>query len=130
MTTGPENGVTVCIVDDDASVRRALTRLLKAAHYRVETFASAVEFLQRGDRDDTCCLLLDVRMQGITGFDLYQRLRRTRPDMAVIFMTGHAAGDLAALTGEGTDVDVLMKPLAEEVLLSAIERAVERSASL
>jgi FixJ family two-component response regulator len=125
-----QNEVTVCIVDDDASVRRALTRLLKAARYRVETFESAGEFLQRGDRDGTCCVLLDVRMQGITGFDLYQRLRRTRPHVAVIFMTGHAAGDLAALAGEGTDVDVLMKPLGEEALLSAIERAIERSGSL
>ena len=69
-------------------------------------------------------------MAPLAGFDLYQRLRRTRPNIAVIFMTGHAAGDLAALTGEGTDVDVLMKPLGEEVLFSAIERAVERSASL
>ena len=130
MTMLTAHDITVCIVDDDASVRRALTRLLKAARYRVETFESGIAFLQRGVRDDACCVLLDVRMQGITGFDLYQRLRKIRPNMAVIFMTGHAAGDLAALTGDAAVVDVLMKPLGEEVLLSAIERAVERSASV
>ena len=130
MTMLTAHDITVCIVDDDASVRRALTRLLKAARYRVETFESAIAFLQRGVCDDACCILLDVRMQGITGFDLYQRLRKIKPNMAVIFMTGHAAGDLATLTGDAAGVDVLMKPLGEEVLLPAIERAVERSASV
>ncbi|MGH9253782.1 MAG: response regulator transcription factor [Vicinamibacterales bacterium] len=114
--------MTVCIVDDDLSVRRALARLLRVRRYRVETFGSAVEFLQHGVLDSACCVLLDVRMPGITGFDVYQRLRKARPDVGVIFMTGHADVDLAALVGRGGVPDLLVKPLSEEALVAAIER--------
>ena len=118
--------VAIYVVDDDDSVRRAIARLLMAARYRVVTFASAGEFLQH-DLQDGACVLLDVRMPGITGFDVFRRLVRSRPDVTVIFMTGHVAVDLAPLGADGEAVDVLMKPLSEQTLLAAIDRAIERS---
>ena len=68
---------TVFVVDDDVSLRRALSRLIRSAGYRVLTFASAIDFLEDDKKDDPCCLVLDVQMPGLTGLDLQQEMKAT-----------------------------------------------------
>ena len=117
---------TVFIVDDDASVRRSLTRVVSAAGYRVHVFASAQEFLAREPTTGPCCLVLDVRMPGLTGLDLQQALAAGHHRTAIVFITGH--GDVA--TGveamKAGAVDFLTKPFAGKDLLDAIQRALDR----
>ena len=113
----------VHLVDDDDSLRAALQRLLSAAGYRVQAYASAGEFLLDPPADAPGCLLLDLRMPGPSGLDLQQALDRHGIRLPVIFLTGH--GDLA--TGvramKARAVDFLTKPVEREPLLAAIERA-------
>ena len=117
---------TVFIVDDDASVRRSLTRVVSAAGYRVDVFASAQEFLAREPTTGPSCLVLDVRMPGFTGLDLQQALAAGHHRTAIVFITGH--GDVA--TGveamKAGAVDFLTKPFAGKDLLDAIQRALDR----
>jgi FixJ family two-component response regulator len=121
-------GKPVFVVDDDPSVRRALARLLRAAGYRVRTFSSALEFLECNDTDGAC-VVLDVRMPGITGLDLYDRLKEQERRVAVIFMTGDSNPELAARARAAGAVDVLPKPFDETALLAAIHVAFTRVAS-
>jgi FixJ family two-component response regulator len=116
---------TVHVVDDDASLRQALRRLLTAAGYRVEDYDSAGEFLLDPPADGPGCLLLDLRMPGPSGLDLQGALDRHGIELPVIFLTGH--GDLA--TGvramKAGAVDFLSKPVEREPLLAGIARALE-----
>jgi FixJ family two-component response regulator len=117
---------TVFIVDDDPSVRRSLTRVVSSAGYRVHVFASAQEFLGREPATGPCCLVLDVRMPGLTGLDLQKALADAHHRTAIVFITGH--GDVA--TGveamKAGAVDFLTKPFAGKDLLDAIQRALDR----
>jgi FixJ family two-component response regulator len=116
----------VYIVDDDASVRKSLTRLVAAAGYRVQAFASAREYLAREPSTGPACLVLDVRMPGLTGLDLQKALAGSEHRTAIIFITGH--GDIAmSVTAmkEGA-VDFLTKPFAGKDLLDAIQRALAK----
>jgi FixJ family two-component response regulator len=117
----------VGIVDDDPSVRKALTRLVKGAGYRVEVFESASEFLSRPQQEDPCCLLLDVRMPGLTGLELQEALAIAGRRMSIVFVSGHGdvVGSVKAMKGDA--VDFLTKPVDSRDLLAAIERAVARS---
>jgi FixJ family two-component response regulator len=123
---------TVTIIDDDDSVRRALTRLLNASGYGVRTYASATEFLDDADSvvPGPGCLLLDVRLPGLGGLELLTALKKSGTERAVVFMTGH--GDV--LTGvkamKGGAVDFLLKPFSDEELLDAIGRAVIRDGNV
>ena len=81
---------TVFVVDDDASVRKSLTRVMTSAGYAVETFASAREFLARGRFVGPCCLVLDVRMPGLTGLDVQETLAGSEHRMAIVFITATA----------------------------------------
>jgi two-component system response regulator FixJ len=117
---------TVAIVDDDHSVRRGLERLLRAAGYRVETFSSARDFLERKG-DAPGCLLLDVSMPGQTGLRLYDDLLARGDGTPVIFITGHAdaaAADQAARAGA---YGFFTKPFEDSALLDAIERAMAKA---
>ena len=87
MSTLP--GTLVGIVDDDPSVRKGLARLVKSAGYRVEVFASAHEFLTRPPREDPACLLIDVRMPGLTGLELQDALAIAGRRMSIVFVSGH-----------------------------------------
>lgn len=118
------SGPLVGIVDDDPSVRRGLARLIKAAGYRVEVFASAREFLARPQQEDPCCLLLDVRMPGLTGLELQEALASAGRRMSIVFVSGHGdvAGTVKAMKGGA--IDFLTKPVDARDLLGAIERAV------
>jgi len=113
---------TVFIVDDDSSVRRGLARLLRSAGYRVETFASAREFLE-GDTDRPGCLVLDVRMPGMTGLDLQETLVAAGRRIPIIFITGHGDIPMAVRTMKAGAVDFLAKPFEDRALLDAVELA-------
>ena len=108
----------IAIVDDDASVRRSLGRVVHEAGYRVETFASAREFLEWLPRDRAACLVLDVHMKEVTGFDLQARLA-----VPVIFMTAHDDPTTRERIEKSSAVGHLEKPFEEEAILDAIRRA-------
>jgi len=117
----------VFIVDDDAAVRKALDRLLRGAGYATDLCASAEEYLEREPVAAPACLLLDVRMEGMSGLDLQRAIRGTPRSLPVVFITGHgndAEREQALAQGA---IDVLDKPLDHVVLLAAIERALARS---
>jgi FixJ family two-component response regulator len=113
----------VAIVDDDASVRRALARVLGAAGLHVETFGSAPEYLAVRRSGAPACLVLDVHLGGMTGFELHDHLVAIGCDERIIFMTAHedvSAADLAHHAGEGA---YLRKPFDGDSLLALVRRA-------
>ena len=122
-----EHEPTVVVVDDDASVRRGLARLLRSAGYRAETFASAREFLARGAGDSPACLVLDVRMPGLSGLDLHEVLVREGHAVPVVFITGHGDVPLAGRAVKADAVDFLAKPVDGHALLGAVARALAQS---
>lgn len=117
----------VFVVDDDASVRKGLGRLLRAAGYEAEAFASVRDFLARPPYDGPCCLVLDVRMPGLTGLDLQEALRVAGQRLSIVFITGHRDVPVTVKAMKGGAVDVLTKPLDQQVLLGAIRQAVART---
>jgi len=119
-----EKEVFIFVIDDDASVRKSLSFLLKSAGYKVETFASAGEFLSQASRDSIGCILLDVRMRGMTGLDLQEHLGRHECHIPIIFMTGHGDIPMSVQAIKKGAVDFLTKPFDDIKLLSAIESAV------
>ena len=116
----------VVVVDDDASVRRGLDRLLRSAGFAVETFASAREFLDSGDCNRAGCLVLDVRMPRESGLDLQQRLVRAGRDIPIVFITGHGDVAMAVRALKAGAVDFIAKPFDDDELLSAVRRATLR----
>ena len=119
--------VLVSVVDDDPSVRRSLARLVKGAGYRVEAYASAHEFLARPPEEGPACLLLDVRMPGLTGLDLQETLAIAAHSTSIIFITGYRDVRASVKAMKGGAVDFLTKPVDDQELLGAIERAVARA---
>jgi FixJ family two-component response regulator len=119
---------TVFVVDDDASVRRSLARLLKLSGYQVELFASAVEFLAGGKlQQSPACVVLDIRMPGLTGMDLQARLRELDSSLALIFITGHGDIPTSVRAMKAGAVDFLPKPFDDTQLLDAVARALARN---
>ena len=116
----------VFVVDDDSSVRGALRRLLTSVGHACETFGSADEFLARLDPDLTGCLLLDVRMPGLSGLDLQQALNARGNDLPVIFLTGYADVPLTVRAMKAGAVEVLTKPFEDQALLDAVAHALEQ----
>lgn len=119
---------TVFLVDDDASVRRALTRLIKSAGHQVQTFASAQEFLGTPDgvAEEAGCLVLDVRMPGLTGMDLQRELRSKNRNLPIVFITGHGDIPMSVNAMKAGAVDFLPKPVKDTDLMRAIEQALAR----
>ena len=117
---------TVFVIDDDASVRKSLSRLLRSAGYMAETFASAEEFLGREHFKGIGCLLLDVQMPGLTGMDLQEELNRADYHMPIIFITGHGNIPMSVEAMKKGAVDFLTKPFDDKELLQAIEKAIEK----
>ena len=117
---------TIFIVDDDPSVRKSLTRVMTSAGYAVEAFASAREFLAREPFVGPCCVVLDIRMPGLTGLDLQQALAGAGHRMPIVFITGHGDIPMSVKAMKGGAVDFLTKPFDVENLLEAIERAVKK----
>ncbi len=114
----------VFVVDDHPSVRKSLTRLIKAAGHAVETFASARDFLARPPHDGPCCVVLDVRMPGMTGPELQEVLVSRGRQLSIIFITGHGDIRTGVKAMKGGAVDFLIKPVNDRELLGAIERCV------
>lgn len=120
---------TIFLVDDDPSVRRGLTRLIRSAGHPVEAFASAREFLDAFPRgSDPACLVLDVRMPGITGLDLQQELQKTKTVLPIIFITGHGNIPTSVKAMKDGAVDFLEKPVQDTELLRSIQQALVRGA--
>jgi len=121
---------TVFVVDDDPSVRRALRRLIESVELNVETFAAADEFLDGYDPARPGCLVLDVRMPGVSGLDLQETLASREVLLPVIFITGYGDVPTTVRAMKGGAVDFIEKPFNEQVLLDAIHRAIEQDARL
>ena len=120
---------TIFLVDDDASVRRALARLIRSAGYRVEAFPSARDFLDRGPAaDGPACLVLDIRMPGLTGLDLQGELQKNDSILPIIFITGYGDIPMSVKAMKAGAVDFLPKPVNDAALLRAIEQALARAA--
>ncbi len=117
----------VYVVDDDASVRRALARLIAAAGIEVETFPSARAFLDRTPRDRPGCLVLDVRLPGESGLDLQTAMGDARHRLPIIFVTGHGTVPASVRAMKEGALDFLQKPVDEQELLEGIQRALRRS---
>jgi two-component system, LuxR family, response regulator FixJ len=118
-------GLVIAVIDDEASVRRSLDRLLRAYGFRVQTFASGDEFLERpADAEPPACLIVDLRMAGKTGLDVIDVLRARRIEVPVIVITGHGEVSMAERAGKGGVVEFLAKPVDGDVLLQAIARAI------
>lgn len=113
----------VCVVDDDESVLRALGRLLRAAGFAVEVFASAEEFLEANHPVPPGCLVLDVWLSGMTGFDLHAQLRRTGVPPPVVYITAHDDPAMRECARRAGAVQYLRKPFAESALIDALYRA-------
>jgi len=117
---------TVFVVDDDASVRRSLTRLLEAAGYTVEAFASAREFLNAAQAPGASCLVLDLRMPGSSGLDLQKTLAQAVHRIPIVFVTGHGDIPMSVQAMKAGAIDFLTKPYAAKDLLDAIRRALDK----
>jgi FixJ family two-component response regulator len=114
---------TIFLVDDEAAQRRAMSRLLGAHDLEVRAFASAEEFLAGFDPLAAGCLLLDLRMPGASGLELQQELRRRGAEVPIVFLTGHADVPTSVYSMKLGAVDFLQKPVHEERLLEALQRA-------
>lgn len=120
----------VFVVDDDISVRESLELLLQHEGWHVETFTSAQEFLERPRPLVPSCLVLDISMPGLNGLELQKRVAVERPEMPIIFITGHGDIPMTVQAMKAGAVEFLTKPLSDEKLLAAIRGAVERSTAL
>ena len=119
----------VFVVDDDVSVRRSLELLIDSAGWLSETFASAQEFLRRPRVVAPSCLVLDVSLPDINGLELQQRVATDRIGMPIIFISGHGDVPMTVRAMKAGAVEFLTKPLAGDVLVGAIQQAIERSRS-
>ena len=117
----------VFVVDDDVSVRESLELLIRCAGWQPETFASAQEFLARPRAHAPSCLVLDVTLPDLNGLDLQKRIAVDRIDMPIIFITGHGDVPMTVQAMKAGAVEFLTKPFSDDVLLSAIRQAIERS---
>jgi FixJ family two-component response regulator len=125
MTTPTE---MVFVIDDDASLRKSLKRLLDAACYKVELFTSASEFLSRSTHPGPSCVIVDVRMPELNGIDFQKALIEGGREEQLVFITGHGDIPMCAQAIKAGAVDFLPKPFKPEQLLESVERALSRSA--
>ena len=116
----------VFVIDDDESVREALNSLIRSVGLRAETFASAREFLESTRPDLPACLILDVRMPGLSGLDLQRDLVGANIHIPIIFITGHGDIPMSVRAMKAGAVEFLTKPFRDQDLLDAIQQALER----
>jgi FixJ family two-component response regulator len=116
----------VFVIDDDESIREALKSLIRSVGLSVETFASAQEFLQSPRPDVPSCLILDVRMPGLSGLDLQRDLTEVNIHIPIIFITGHGDIPMSVRAMKAGAVEFLTKPFRDQDLLDAIQQALER----
>ena len=125
----PESNAIVYVVDDDLSVRQALERLLHAVGWKVETFASAQEFLAHRKENIPSCLVLDVALPGLSGLDLQKRILETNREIPIVFITGQKDVPTSVRAMKAGAVEFLVKPVSEQDLLDAIQQAIKRDRS-
>ena len=114
----------IAVVDDEESVRKALQRLIHSAGYEVETYSSGAEFLQSTQDHEPACVVLDLRMPGVNGFDVQAELKQARMNLPVVVVTGHDTPlALARAMNQGAAA-YLIKPIDERMLLRAIDEAI------
>jgi FixJ family two-component response regulator len=118
-------GPVVFVLDDDASIRCALSNLLRSVGMRVETFASTAEFLQWPKPDCASCLVLDVRLQGSSGLDFQRQLAASNIRIPIIFITGHGDIEMSVKAMKAGAMDFLAKPFREQDLLDAVSAALQ-----
>jgi FixJ family two-component response regulator len=116
----------VLVLDDDASVRRALARLIRSAGFEARTFASASDFLENGLLTQPACLVVDVRMPGQSGLDLQETLSAAGWDVPIIFITGHGDVSTSVRAMRSGAINFLEKPVDDQALLDAIREAMDR----
>jgi RNA polymerase sigma factor (sigma-70 family) len=121
---------TVFVVDDDASIRRALTRLIQSVGLAAEAYPGAQEFLDAYDADRPGCLVLDIRMPRLGGLDVQEILANRGIELPIIFITGHGDVPMSVQAMKAGAVDFIQKPFRDEDLLDAVRRAVARDAEL
>src|SRR6202166_18638 len=134
MTEGPKSSrdrasvkePTVLVIDDDASMRRALSNLFQSVSLRVEVFGSAPELLQRSLPDVASCLVLDIRLPGLSGLDFQTELAKANIRIPIIFMTGHGDIPMTVRAMKAGAVDFLAKPFRHQEMLDAVAMAIER----
>lgn len=117
---------TVFIVDDDESVRKSLSRLLTSVGFKNETFSSAIEFLKHSPCQGPACLVLDIRMPGLSGLDLQKELAKKNRSLSIVFITGHGSIPLSVQAMKAGAVDFLEKPFDEQALLDAVMHAINK----
>jgi len=120
-------GPIVFVVDDDISVRESLELLIRCEGWQPETFSSGQEFLARPRARVPCCLVLDFSLPGLNGLELQKRIAVERTDMPIIFITGHGDVPMTVQAMKAGAVELLTKPFNDDVLLTAIRAALERS---
>ena len=121
-----ERDATVFVVDDDASMRESLKNLIRSVGLRVELFASAQEFLRSKRPDQPSCLVLDVRLPGLSGLDLQRRTGDAGIEIPIVFITGHGDIPMSVRAMKAGAVEFLTKPFRDQDLLDAIQQALER----
>jgi FixJ family two-component response regulator len=115
----------IYVIDDDESVRRAFERLLRSADLDVKTFSSGEEFLQSGDRSDNACIILDIRMPGLTGFELQEKLASKGIRIPVIVVSAHDDAEIRGRARELGAISFFRKPVDDQALLDGIHWAIE-----
>src|SRR5712692_6475456 len=116
----------IFVVDDDESVREALRRLFRSVGLRVEMFGSAAQLLQTELPDLTSCLVLDVRLPGVSGLDFQAELAKANIHIPIIFMTGHGDIPMTVQAMKAGAIDFLTKPFRDQAMLDAVVKAIER----
>lgn len=114
----------IAIVDDDASIREALKSLMRSVRFDVEAYASAEEFLASERLNETACLILDVTLPGMSGFELQSYLNIEQPGLPIVFITAHSDEASRQRALKGGAIDFLSKPVRRETLFKAIQSAI------
>jgi FixJ family two-component response regulator len=125
----PADKPTVFIVDDDEPVRDSLKMLMRSVGLSAETFAGAAEFLEAYDADRPGCLVLDIRMPGMSGMELQDKLNEIHAILPIIFITGHGDVPMAVKAIQYGAADFIQKPFRDQDLLDRINKAIEQDAS-
>ena len=126
MKPQPEPQSVVFVVDDDASMRQAMQRLFRSVGLEVEVFASASEFLQRKPSDVPSCLVLDVRLPGLSGLDFQTELAKAGIQVPIVFMTGHGDIPMTVKAMKAGAIEFLPKPFRDQDMLDAVRLGLER----
>ncbi len=126
MSLIPKKG-TVYVVDDDEAVRDSIQWLLEGKEYRVRCFESAESFLSRYDAREVACLIVDVRMGGMTGMELQSRLIEAHSPLPIVFITGHGDVPMAVDSMKNGAMDFIQKPFKEDQLVSLVERMLDQA---